>query len=58
MEATRRGRQHSLELGGSLMAHERDGEILVAYALPTAPCAKQGPGISRVRPALPEPAPG
>jgi proteasome lid subunit RPN8/RPN11 len=43
-EATRRGRQQSLEFGGSLLAHEQDGEILVAYALPTGPSAKQGPG--------------
>lgn len=43
-EATRRGRKERLELGGSLLAHDHKGEILVAYAIPTGPNADRGPG--------------
>lgn len=32
------------ELGGSLLAHEQDGSVLVAYALPTGPKADRGTG--------------
>lgn len=45
--STRRGSREHLEFGGSLLAHERDGEILVAYALPTGPRAEQGPSHVR-----------
>lgn len=32
------------ELGGSLLAHEQDGSVLIAYALPTGPKADRGTG--------------
>lgn len=40
-------RRDNRELGGSILAHERDGSVLVAYALPTGPCADRGPGHLR-----------
>lgn len=46
-QAVRQGQRERLEFGGSLMAHERDGKVLVAYALPTGPMAEQGPGHLR-----------
>lgn len=47
LAATGVGAQSGIELGGSIMAHEADGEILVAYALPVGPHAEQGPGHVR-----------
>lgn len=66
VDAVREGRRRRIELGGSLIAHEREGDILIAYALPTGPHAEQGPArvltdaafqndaMSRVRAGAPE----
>lgn len=40
-------RQDQRELGGSILACERNGRVLVAYALPTGPRADRGPGHIR-----------
>lgn len=40
-DAVDQGKRHSMEFGGSLVALETNGEILVAYALPTGPDAAQ-----------------
>lgn len=47
LAAQERARQDHHELGGSILAYERDGRVLVAYALPTGPRADRGPGHVR-----------
>lgn len=47
LSSTARGCQVGLEFGGSLVAHESEGSVLVAYALPTGPCADQSGGHIR-----------
>lgn len=44
LESARRDHR---ELGGSILACERNGRVLVAYALPTGPRADRGPGHIR-----------
>lgn len=45
--AVRLGQEKQIELGGSLLAVEANGTTLIAYALPTGPCADQGWGHIR-----------
>lgn len=47
VQALRQAREESLELGGSLLVHEKEGRALVVYAVPTGPQAQRGPGHLR-----------
>jgi len=44
VQAAREAKAQDRELGGSLLAHEQDGRVLIAYAVPTGPSADRGPG--------------